>query len=59
VFDISPGEGARAEFLPGVISHPEPYGLDITPRSVQHMEVIREVELEVEVPWGKDIESTS
>ncbi|OJI97944.1 hypothetical protein ASPVEDRAFT_37406 [Aspergillus versicolor CBS 583.65] len=57
VFDISPGEGARAEFLPGVISHPEPYGLEITPRSVQHMEVIREVE--VDVPWGKDIESTS
>ncbi|BCS21176.1 cytochrome P450 [Aspergillus puulaauensis] len=60
VFDISvAGDGsADAAFLPGVISHPVPYKLDIIPRSLDHEEVIRAVEREV--PWeeggGGDID---
>lgn len=57
VFDISAGAGgASAKFLPGVISHPEPYELDISPRSLGHSEVIKSVEVEVPSD-GKDIES--
>ncbi|KAL4914581.1 cytochrome P450 [Aspergillus aurantiobrunneus] len=51
VFDIrKAAEGtARAEFLPGVISHPVPYDLDICPRSRAHAELVRSVEREF--PW--------
>lgn len=48
----------EAGFLPGVISHPVPYTLNITPRSPAHEDLIRRVE--VEHPWeeshAKDIE---
>ncbi|KAL2871204.1 cytochrome P450 [Aspergillus lucknowensis] len=51
VFDVrKDGENsARAEFLPGVISHPVPFKLKITPRSKAHEELIRAVE--IEHPW--------
>ena len=51
VFNFSKpeGEDLQAEFLPGVISHPAPYSLDITPRSAAHKALIRSVE--VEHPW--------
>ncbi|KNG82926.1 O-methylsterigmatocystin oxidoreductase [Aspergillus nomiae NRRL 13137] len=51
VFNFSKpeGEDLQAEFLPGVISHPAPYSLDITPRSAAHEALIRSVE--VEHPW--------
>ncbi|KAI9375047.1 cytochrome P450 [Aspergillus egyptiacus] len=39
----------RAEFLPGVVSHPAPYQLKITPRSAAHEELIRSVA--VDFPW--------
>ncbi|OGM40178.1 O-methylsterigmatocystin oxidoreductase [Aspergillus bombycis] len=42
-------EDLQAEFLPGVISHPAPYRLEITPRSAAHEALIRSVE--VEHPW--------
>ncbi|KAL3490239.1 cytochrome P450 [Aspergillus germanicus] len=53
VFDIRPdGENnVRKEFLPGVISHPVPFKLRITPRSMVAEELVRAVEREV--PWGK------
>lgn len=44
MFDILAGGGASAKFLPGVISHPQPYELDISPRSVERRDVIKEVE---------------
>ncbi|KAL4936814.1 hypothetical protein BDV06DRAFT_233009 [Aspergillus oleicola] len=48
VFNISPDrEGsARAEFLPGVISHPVPFSLTIKPRSEEHEELVRGVEVD-------------
>ncbi|KAL4789294.1 cytochrome P450 [Aspergillus venezuelensis] len=57
VFDIRPQEdesgkdSVRAEFLPGVISHPVPFKLKITPRSKEHEELVRRIE--VEVPFGE------
>jgi hypothetical protein len=32
------------KFTPGVVSHPEPYKVDIKPRSAQHEALIREIE---------------
>ncbi len=54
VFDIAmAGEGsATAAFLPGVISHPVPYRLDITPRSLGHVELVESVEKEFQ--WEKE-----
>ncbi|KAB8248624.1 cytochrome P450 [Aspergillus flavus] len=52
VFNFSKPEGEgdlKAEFLPGVISHPALYRLEITPRSAAHEALIRSVE--VEHPW--------
>ncbi|KAL4902171.1 hypothetical protein BDW74DRAFT_158711 [Aspergillus multicolor] len=48
VFEIrKASEGsAKAEFLPGVISHPVPYELDIRPRTKGHEELIKRVEVE-------------
>ncbi|KAL2814360.1 cytochrome P450 [Aspergillus cavernicola] len=53
VFDIrtTSEEPVKAEFLPGVISHPVPYTLGIMPRSKGHEELVRSVE--AEVPWGE------
>lgn len=34
----------KAEFLPGVISHPAPFEVTIKPRSQGHEELIREIE---------------
>ncbi|KAL4959505.1 cytochrome P450 [Aspergillus stella-maris] len=57
VFDIRSGvdengeSSVKAEFLPGVISHPVPFTLRITPRSREHEELVRRVE--VEVPFGE------
>ncbi|KAL3461172.1 cytochrome P450 [Aspergillus heterothallicus] len=53
VFDIRPdGEGSvRKEFLPGVISHPVPFRLKITPRSEVAEGLVRAVEREI--PLGK------
>ncbi|KAL4972955.1 cytochrome P450 [Aspergillus desertorum] len=53
VFKISSvGEdAAKAEFLPGVISHPVPYRVDILPRSKEHEELVRKIE--VESPFGE------
>ena len=52
VFNFSKSEGEddlQPEFLPGVVSHPAPYRLDISPRSAVHEALIRSVE--VEHPW--------
>ncbi|KAF7586776.1 hypothetical protein BBP40_008346 [Aspergillus hancockii] len=51
VFDFSLPKGgdAKAEFSPGIVSHPAPYRLRITPRSASHEALIRSVE--VEHPW--------
>jgi hypothetical protein len=56
VFDITKGTEAggkeispNVRFTPGVISHPEPFVASIKPRSAQHEELIRRVELEH--PW--------
>ncbi|KAJ9610637.1 hypothetical protein H2200_005414 [Cladophialophora chaetospira] len=38
-----------ADFLPGVISHPKPFKCDIKPRSAEHENLLRSVE--VEHPW--------
>ncbi|THD00192.1 hypothetical protein EYZ11_000383 [Aspergillus tanneri] len=60
VFNISREKGSdpKAEFLPGVISHPAPYPLKVTPRSEDHEKLIRMVESEH--PWeesnAKDVE---
>lgn len=60
VFNVSKLEGAEEEtrFLPGVVSHPEPYQLRVRPRSEAHEALIRSVE--IEHPWeeshAKDIE---
>lgn len=47
------------QFLPGVVSHPSPYRLSITPRSTAHEALIRSVESDH--PWeqsdAKHIES--
>jgi hypothetical protein len=53
VFDIRHDgeESVRKEFLPGVISHPVPFKLRITPRSEGSEELVRAVEREV--PWGE------
>ncbi|EAU32059.1 conserved hypothetical protein [Aspergillus terreus NIH2624] len=57
-FEKDPAVTAQPEFLPGVVSHPTPYQLKITPRSAQHEALIRSVE--VEHPWeeshAKEIE---
>ncbi|KAL5040935.1 hypothetical protein BDW71DRAFT_212621 [Aspergillus fruticulosus] len=52
VFEISSAgeDAAKAEFMPGVISHPVPYRLDIRPRSKRHEELVRRIE--VESPLG-------
>lgn len=42
-------EDQQPLFLPGVISHPAPYKLNITPRSPEHEELIRSVE--IDHPW--------
>lgn len=34
----------KAEFLPGVISHPAPFEVTVKPRSKGHEELIREIE---------------
>jgi hypothetical protein len=39
------------KFLPGVISHPAPFELSITPRSEKHRDLIRS--LEQRYPWEK------
>ncbi|KAE8374971.1 cytochrome P450 [Aspergillus bertholletiae] len=52
VFNFSKHEeddDLEAEFLPGVVSHPAPYRLNIAPRSAAHEALIRSVE--VEHPW--------
>ncbi|KAL4957075.1 cytochrome P450 [Aspergillus filifer] len=48
VFDIRPGaeKSSKVEFLPGVISHPGPFNLRITPRSKEHEELVRRVEVD-------------
>ncbi|CEL08495.1 hypothetical protein ASPCAL11644 [Aspergillus calidoustus] len=53
VFDIQPDgeDSVGEEFLPGVISHPAPFRLRITPRSEVAEGLVRAVEREV--PWGK------
>jgi hypothetical protein len=57
VFDFSKGsEDIQPEFLPGVISHPAPYKLSITPRSPEHEKLIRSVE--VEHPWEESDAAT-
>jgi cytochrome P450 len=49
VFNIQPDgeDGVLKEFLPGVISHPVPFRLRITPRSMVSEELVRAVEREV------------
>lgn len=51
VFNISKFEetGKETGFLPGVVSHPEPYQLRVTPRSEAHEALIRSVE--IDHPW--------
>lgn len=39
------------EYLPGVISHPKPFAISITPRSKEHESFIRSIE--IEHPWEK------
>ncbi|RHZ72745.1 hypothetical protein CDV55_102908 [Aspergillus turcosus] len=57
VFNFSKGtEDIQPEFLPGVISHPAPYKLSITPRSPEHEKLIRSVE--VEHPWEESDAAT-
>ncbi|KAH8429766.1 cytochrome P450 [Aspergillus melleus] len=53
VFNFSKGDTheTKAEFLPGVVSHPVPYRLQVEARSEAHDELIRRVE--VECPWEK------
>jgi hypothetical protein len=58
VFDISKGlddNGREIEpsalFMPGIISHPEPFKATIKPRSPQHETLIRQVEQLH--PWEK------
>ena len=53
VFNFSKGDTheTKAEFLPGVVSHPVPYRLQVEARSEAHDELIRQVE--VECPWEK------
>ncbi|PKY03509.1 cytochrome P450 [Aspergillus campestris IBT 28561] len=60
VFNVSKLEGTGEEtgFLPGVVSHPEPFQLRVRPRSEAHETLIRTVE--AEHPWeeshAKEIE---
>ncbi|KAL4803060.1 cytochrome P450 [Aspergillus unguis] len=55
VFEIRPAKGregnVKAEFLPGVISHPVPFGVDVKCRSERAEELVRGVE--VSFPWGE------
>ncbi|KAL4908215.1 hypothetical protein BDW74DRAFT_188399 [Aspergillus multicolor] len=52
VFDFTSKAGnARPEFLPGVVSHPVSYKLDVVTRSRRHEELVRSVE--VEFPLGE------
>jgi cytochrome P450 len=53
VFDIQPDgeDSVGEEFLPGVISHPAPFRLRITPRSEVAEGLVRAIEREI--PWGK------
>ncbi|KAL4773894.1 cytochrome P450 [Aspergillus nidulans var. acristatus] len=48
VFEISSAgeDAAKAEFLPGVISHPVPYRLDIRPRSKGHEDLVKRIAAE-------------
>lgn len=45
------GEGSRLQFTSGVISHPEPFGASIKPRSPHHEGMIRSIE--ETFPWTK------
>lgn len=57
VFNFRKGaEDIKPEFLPGVISHPAPYKLFITPRSPEYEKLIRSVELEH--PWEESDAAT-
>ncbi|RHZ47488.1 cytochrome P450 [Aspergillus thermomutatus] len=57
VFNFRKGaEDIQPKFLPGVISHPAPYKLSITPRSPEHEKLIRSVE--VEHPWEESDAAT-
>ncbi|RAL13437.1 cytochrome P450 [Aspergillus homomorphus CBS 101889] len=51
MFQITPGDATlKAEFAPGVVSHPLPYALRVEARSEEHLKVVRGgVE---EVGWG-------
>ncbi|CBF85201.1 protein CYP620E1 [Aspergillus nidulans FGSC A4] len=53
VFEISSAgeDAAKAEFLPGVISHPVPYRLDIRPRSKGHEDLVKRIA--AESPFGE------
>ncbi|KAL4937171.1 O-methylsterigmatocystin oxidoreductase [Aspergillus oleicola] len=56
-FEIKPKiDGAKEpKWLPGIITHPEPFEMRITPRSQEHQALIRSVE--EEYPWdGSDAE---
>ena len=62
VFDIGKGfeDGKEIEpdvrFTPGIISHPLPFKASIKPRSAQHGELIRRVELDH--PWEESDAAT-
>ncbi|KAJ4354314.1 uncharacterized protein N0V89_006048 [Didymosphaeria variabile] len=52
VFDIKPTDAVpKAEFEPGVLSHPVPYKCRIEPRSAKHRELIERSE--EKYPWGE------
>ncbi|KAL4898945.1 hypothetical protein BDW74DRAFT_171862 [Aspergillus multicolor] len=50
-FDVAPRDpnAPAPRWLPGIITHPEPFGLDIRPRSPAHAALIRESAMEVAV----------
>jgi len=59
VFNFSKEDLMEPEFLPGVVSHPAPYTLSVSPRSEAHEALIRSIE--TEFPWeesnAKEIEA--
>ncbi|KAE8155236.1 cytochrome P450 [Aspergillus avenaceus] len=58
-FNFKSDDELQPDFLPGVVSHPAPYRLNIKPRSAAHEALIRSVE--VDHPWeeshAKEIEN--